>query len=152
MLLASSLAAGCETLAVSALNAGAPALLSHTMSGAAYRTFTTPAATVREAALAALERMGFEVTALEQVDGGELIKAQTPERRIEIGVESISAKAARLGVIAKQGRFRYDTATAAEIVTQTEKSVASANELASQGRQGNIVVSILPGRSSVPPH
>ena len=137
MLLASALLAGCaviggETIAMSALNAGAPTVVSHSMSGAAYRTFSVAATEVKVAALSALGRMGFEVKAMRVEKNGEVIEAETQERRIEVGVEPISAKATRLRVVAKAGVFSYDTATAAEIVVQTEKSINAREAVTAQ--------------------
>jgi hypothetical protein len=137
VLLAPAFAAGCaliggETIAVSALNAGAPTVVSHTMSGTAYRTFTVSATEVKVAALSALGRMGFEVKAMRSEKDGDVIEAETQERRIEIGVEAISAKATRLRVVAKAGMFSYDTATAAEIVVQTEKSINAREAVTAQ--------------------
>jgi hypothetical protein len=113
--------AGCEPLAVSMLGVGAGAALRYSLDGVTYRTFTAPAPAVRQASLAALERMGMQAGAVQSFDGGELIYATSNTRTIEIEVEPISAKATRLRIAAKNGGWFYDSATAAEIVAQTER-------------------------------
>ena len=47
------------------LGVGAGAALRHSLDGVTYRTFTAPAAEVQQASLAALERMGIAVGAVE---------------------------------------------------------------------------------------
>ena len=118
--------AGCEPLAISMLGVGAGAALRHTVDGVTYRTFTAPVPAVRQASLAALERMGMEAGAVQNFEGGELIYATSSNRTIEIEVEPISAKATRLRIAAKNSSWFYDSATAAEIIAQTERQLDSA--------------------------
>ncbi len=113
--------AGCEALAISALGAGASAGISYTVNGAAYRTFTAPEARVKKAALAALKRMASEVHGTEKIETGLRINASMPERKIEIDIEPLSENVTRVRAVAHKGVFRHDTATATEIITQTEK-------------------------------
>jgi hypothetical protein len=116
---------GCEPFAISMLGVGAGTALRHTIDGVTYRTFTAPAPAVRQASLAALERMGMEAGAAQTFEGGELIYATSRNRTIEIELEPISAKATRLRIAAKNGGFFYDSATAAEIIAQTERLLDS---------------------------
>ena len=118
--------AGCEPLAISVLGAGAGAALRYGIDGVSYRTFTAPAPVVREASLAALERMGITLRSTDRFEGGEVIYANSDKRTIEIEVEPISAKATRVRIAAKNGGFFYDTATASEIIAQTERLLESA--------------------------
>lgn len=113
--------AGCEPLAITAMGVGASTGVAHTLNGINYRTFTAPAPRVRVATMAALKRMGIKVESVKKVEGGESIKAATPDRQIEIELESISASATRMRAVAKQGSLLYDSATATEIILQTEK-------------------------------
>jgi hypothetical protein len=113
--------AGCETLAVSMLGVGAGAALRYTIDGVTYRTFTAPAPMVRQASVTALERMGMTLGATGQFEGGELITAHSAFRSIEIEVEPISARATRIRIAAKNGGLFYDTATATELIAQTER-------------------------------
>ena len=46
-----------------------------------------------------------------------------PGRKIEIALESLSGNATRVRAVASLGFMRYDTATADEIIKQTEKSI-----------------------------
>src|SRR5262245_19890024 len=117
MLSALTLLTGCSSLAITALGVGSTAGVTHAMNGVAYKTFTAPTANVRLAALGALKRMGIKVDQKEN----ELIKAATPERDIEIELETLSANTTRMRAVAKRNIFLYDSATAAEIIQQTEK-------------------------------
>ncbi|HEY6864769.1 MAG TPA: DUF3568 family protein [Burkholderiales bacterium] len=115
---------GCETLALSAIGASASAGLSYTMNGAAYRTFTAPENKVRAAAFTALKRMASPIDSTEKTDEGELIKASMPQRSIEVHIEPLSPNATRVRAVAKRGAFLHDTATAAEVISQTERALS----------------------------
>jgi hypothetical protein len=117
--------AGCEPLAISLLGMGAGTALRYSIDGVSYRTFTASAPQVREASLAALERMGLTLDATASFEGGELIYARSVNRAIEIEVEPISARATRIRIAAKNGGFLYDNATASEIIAQTERLLGS---------------------------
>jgi Protein of unknown function (DUF3568) len=118
--------AGCQPLAISLLGAGAGTALRYGIDGVSYRTFTAPAPMVKEASLAALERMGMTLQSTDRFEGGELIYAQSGKRSIEIEVEPISAKATRVRIAAKNGSLFYDNATASEIIAQTERLLGTA--------------------------
>ena len=107
------------------LGAGAGTALRYGIDGVSYRTFTAPAATVKEASLAALERMGITLDSMGRFEGGELIYARSPNREIEIELEPISPKATRVRIAAKNGGLFYDNATAFEIIAQTERHLGS---------------------------
>ena len=115
--------AGCEPLALSIVGAGAGAALRYTVDGVAYRTFTASAAEVKQASLAALERMGIAFQSFDRFEHGELIYARAENRLIEIEIEPISPRATRMRIAAKNGGWLYDTATANEIVAQTERGL-----------------------------
>jgi hypothetical protein len=115
--------AGCEPLALSIVGAGAGAALRYTVDGVAHRTFTASAAEVKQASLAALERMGIAFQSFDRFEHGELIYARAENRLIEIEIEPISPRATRMRIAAKNGGWFYDTATANEIVAQTERGL-----------------------------
>jgi len=117
--------AGCEPLALSLVGAGAGTALRYNFDGIAYRTFTASATEVKHASLDALERMGIAFESFDRFEHGELIYARAENRVIEIELEPISARATRMRVAAKNGSLFYDTATANEIVAQTERLLAS---------------------------
>lgn len=119
--LLAGLLAGCQPLAISMLGGGASTAVGHSLNGAAYRTFTAPLPEVKKAALDALERMGIAPGSFGRFEGGELITAHAGNRSIELELEPISARATRLRVVTKNGGFFNDTATATEIVVQTER-------------------------------
>jgi len=118
--------AGCQPLALSLVGAGAGTALRYGIDGVAYRTFTAPAEAVKQASLDALERMGLTLDSTDTFEGGEVIYARSTNRKIEIEVEPISARATRVRIAAKNGSIFYDNATAYEIVAQTERLLGSA--------------------------
>ncbi|MDD5328691.1 MAG: DUF3568 family protein [Sulfuricella sp.] len=124
--------AGCETVAISALgagtSAGVSAGVSNTTAGTVSRTFTAPLPSVRTAALAALQRMQIEIRFTGKVKGGEVIKAKSVSRNIDIELEEISPNATRISVSAKSGVFPYDSATGAEILLQTGRAMGKSGE------------------------
>ena len=120
------LLAGCQAVAVSPLAASlaggsATMAVSYSINGVTYRTFTAPASSVKSASLVALDRMGMELLDLTTFEHGETIVARSDDRSIIIDVERVSRKATRMRVAAKNGGLFYDTATATEIILQTEK-------------------------------
>ena len=125
--------AGCQPLAISVLGAGAGTALRYGWDGVTNRTFTSSAADVKQASLAALERMGIAFESFDVYEHGELIYARAQNRVIEIEIEPISERATRVRIAAKNGSFFYDSATSAEIVAQTERLLQSAAQGAATG-------------------
>ena len=120
------LLAGCETLSLTALGIGGSAVVTQKMNGTPSRTFTLPLYMVRTASISALRRMGIEIKAdegLKQLDNREVIRASAGGREIEVELESITPQATRMRVVARNGGFFYDGATATEIIVQTEKGL-----------------------------
>jgi hypothetical protein len=115
--------AGCETAALALLGAGASSAIRYNLDGIAGRTFTAPLAAVKNASMAALERMGLALDSTSSFDTGETIYARAPNRDIEIELEPITQQLTRLRVTAKGTGFLYDNSTAVELVAQTEKQL-----------------------------
>lgn len=67
--------------------------------------------------------MGIKVDSTEKTESGELIKASTASRPIEIELESTTAGATRMRATAKNGAPLYDSPTATEIILRTEKLI-----------------------------
>lgn len=111
----------CAPLAVTAAGVGGATAVNHTLQGIAYRTFTAPLPRVKSASLAALKQMGMPRSGGQKTENGETILAKATGRDIEIELESLSPNATRMRVTAKDGRLFYDSATATEIILQTEK-------------------------------
>src|SRR5260221_10514375 len=132
----------CEPVAIAVLGAGASTAIRYNMDGVASRAFPAPAAAVKNASLAALERMGLTHDATIPFDTGETIYARAPNRDIEIDIETITKHATRLRIVAKGGSFLYDTATATELVQQTDRLLEAG--LAKMGPAG-------PGRRGTSP-
>jgi hypothetical protein len=118
--------AGCAPLAITALGVGGATAVNHTLTGIAYKTFTLPLPRVKSGALAALDRMGIKVHGSSKEDGSDVIRATGNDRNIEVQLEPISAKSTRMRVTAKQSNgILYDSATATEIIIQTDKILGS---------------------------
>jgi hypothetical protein len=100
---------------------GSGAGVAHTLGGIAYKTFTEPMPKVKKAALAALKHMAIKVSAVEKMEGGEVIKAHASDRDIEIELEAISVNTTRMRATARKSSAVMDSATAVEIIIQTEK-------------------------------
>lgn len=126
------LLAGCEALAITALGVGASAGVSHTASSVSYRTFTASTAQVKKASVLALGKMGITVDEVVGVNGGELIKARSADRSIEIQLEAMSKSTTQMRTAAKRNVFMYDAATAKEIADQTALALA---EIDRQGKK-----------------
>ena len=117
----------CEPLSIMAAGVGGSAAVSHTLGGITYRTFTAPQQEVRTASINALNRMGLRVVGTEKGENGaQILKARGNERDIEITFEPISQSATRMRVIARNGSIFFDSATATEIILQTEKRLTRA--------------------------
>ena len=120
-----ALASGCEPFAVTMAGVGTATGVNHALGGIVYKTFTEPLPRVNQGTLAALKRMAIKVDSVSTKDRTETIAASARERRIEIELEAISPKATRMRAVARQSSGLWDTATATEIILQTEKSLGS---------------------------
>jgi hypothetical protein len=122
-----ALLSACEPLSIMAAGVGGSAAVSHTLGGITYRTFTASASEVRAASINALNRMGLKVTGTEKGENGaQILKAVGNDREIEITFEPISTATTRMRVIARNGSIFFDSATATEIILQTEKRLTRA--------------------------
>ena len=119
---AAALLCGCVPMTVTTFGVGASAGIAHGLSGITYRTFTAPMPKVKGATMAALNRMGLKVTSTQKVEGTEVIKATANDREIEVELEPLSASTTRMRTVAKKGLL-YDSATATEIILQTERTL-----------------------------
>jgi hypothetical protein len=95
---------------------------SHTLSGITYRTFVEPLPKVKAASFKALQRMQIRVAGTSRIENGEQIKARAADRDIEIELEALSPNTTRMRVVTSQGLLK-DSATATEIIMQTERSL-----------------------------
>jgi hypothetical protein len=123
---AAFLASGCVPVALTAMGVGASAGVSHSMGGYTYKTFTVPIPKVRTATLIALKKMGIDLESSEKIEGGELLKAKSGDRDIEVALEAISPNTTRMRTITKKGALFYDSATSTEIILQTERILGPA--------------------------
>ncbi len=116
------LLSGCEPLSLTALGIGGSTAVNHKLGGTSYRTFTAPIAKVKTASMQALQRMGIKAGAMKKIENGELITAQAGKRDIEVELESLTPSTTRM-VVARDGAWFYDSATATEIIAQTGRSL-----------------------------
>jgi hypothetical protein len=117
--------AGCDPITLTALAVGAGAGVSHTLGGIAYKTFSMPLPKVRGAVNGALAHMDIKIGSTEKMDnGGVRIKARAMDRDIEIELEALTSKTTRMRSTARNGIF-MDSATATEIILQTEKALGA---------------------------
>lgn len=122
-LMAGVLVSGCAGVALTAAGVGGGVAASHQIGGLTYRTFTEPLPRVRGAVLDAFRRMGMKPKATEKIELGERILARVGDRDVEVELESLTPRATRMRVaVRRDGGMIMDSATAVEIITQTEKS------------------------------
>lgn len=120
-----SILTGCgSALTLTALGVGAGAGVNHTMNGYNYRTFSEPLPKVKRAALVALNRMSITIESTEKNSTGETINAKSTERYIEVELEVVSPKVTRLRTVARKNIFVMDSATAEEVIAQTQRALA----------------------------
>lgn len=116
------LTSGCVGVALTGLGVGGATAVNHTLTGITYKTFTAPLPQVRTASVTALNRMGLKYGGVAKESGNDVLKATGNDRNIEIVLEPISANTTRMRVTARNaGGILYDSATATEIILQTEK-------------------------------
>jgi hypothetical protein len=122
--LAFSSLAGCAPVALTALGVGMATGTGHVLGGMVYKTFATSQSNVKRATLGALNRMQIRVVDTKRNGSTEVINARAGDRDIEIELEALTPTTTRMLVVAKKdsGILR-DSATATEIILQTEKIV-----------------------------
>ena len=121
--LATVLTSGCAAVALTALGVGGAVGVNHTLNGIVYKTFTEPLPKVKRATLTALKQMEIPVEAVQKTEQGEVIKAKATNRQIEVEFESLTPKTTRMRVTADSDGLFKDSATATEIILQTERAL-----------------------------
>jgi hypothetical protein len=113
---------GCESVALTALGVtggtAASTQVNHTLGGIAYKTFNASVGDVHRATLKALADLDMPVTSDTETEVGREIVAQAGDREIGIEIETLTARASRMRVVAKQGLLMRDSATATQIIIQ----------------------------------
>jgi hypothetical protein len=118
-------ASGCASIGVTLAGLGAGVGMNHYTNNVTSRTFTEPLTDVRQAVHAALKRMAIPVETTAENGAATVITARAGSREIEIELEPITASTTRMQSIARRdGSFFLDSATAGEIIAQTEKLLA----------------------------
>ncbi len=124
---AALLGSACAPVALTAAAVAGGAATGHHMGGIAYRTFTEPLPKVRSALYTALKRMAIKPGSSEKTSTGEQIKTSAGDRTIEIELEALTPNTTRMRSVVKiDGGMGIvvDSATAVEIITQTEQFLA----------------------------
>jgi len=117
---------GCAAVALTAGGVGLSTGVSHTLGGIVYKTFAAPQSKVRRSTVAALGRMQIKIVEAKRDGNKEVITARASDREIEIEIEALTPNTTRLAVTAiKDGGLLRDSATATEIILQTEKLVGT---------------------------
>jgi hypothetical protein len=78
---------------------------------------------VKRATLTALKQMEIPIETIEKTKQGELIKAKAANRAIEVDFEALTPKTTRMRVVAESDGMFKDSATATEIILQTERAL-----------------------------
>ena len=120
-MLAACCLGGCMPVGVTALGVGGSTAVSHTLNGITYRTFTASSGKVKRAAMSALEKMDIKLVSTGMEEQTEILTASASGRAIEIQLEPLSPNTTRMRVTARSGGLIYDSATATEIILQTER-------------------------------
>jgi hypothetical protein len=121
-----ALLSGCAAVALTAGGVGLATGVSHTLGGIVYKTFAAPETKVRRSTMVALGRMQIKIVDTTKDGNKELIKARAADREIEIAIEALTPNTTRMTVTASiDGGMLRDSATATEIILQTEKLVGT---------------------------
>jgi len=112
--------AGCAPVALSLLGAGAGVGFNHEMSGYATRTFSQPMPKVRNALLVALRRMSIRLDKVATSGPTEQLQAMAGTRSVGIDIEPLTGTATRIRAVVRKDMLSVDSATAQEIIAQTE--------------------------------
>ena len=118
---------GCAALGITLIGAGlgtaAGQGTAYSLDSIAYKTFTAPVEGLETAVVKSLERMAITVDSRETVESGRKLTATAGDRDIEIELDRLTARTSRMRVVAKQGWFFRDRATANEIIAQTAQTL-----------------------------
>ena len=125
LILVAFLISGCEPLAVTMAGVGTAVGANHALGGVVYKTFTEPQQKVSQSTRTALTRMGIKVDSVSKHDSTQLIVASARDRKIEIELEAISPQATRMRAVARSAAGFWDSATATEIILQTDKALSN---------------------------
>ena len=118
-----SLISGCAAVALTAGGVAAGVGVNHTLGGIVYKTFSEPLPKVKRATLTALKHMEIPIETVEKTKQGELIKAKAANRAIEVDFEALTPRTTRMRVVAESDGMFKDSATATEIILQTERAL-----------------------------
>jgi hypothetical protein len=116
---------GCAAVALTAAGVGMATAVSHTLGGIVYKTFSAPQSKVSKSTVAALGRMQITIVESKKDGNKQVIKARASDRDIELEIEALTPNTTRLSVTAVKDKLIRDSATATEIILQTEKLVGA---------------------------
>lgn len=115
--------AGCAGAGMAVVGAGTGVAMGtgvdYTLNGIAYKTYTAPIENVQVATRTAFENMGIAITKDEPGEKGWTFEGTANDRVIGVELQGLTPKTTRIRVVAEDGVFFKDRATAAEIIYQT---------------------------------
>jgi hypothetical protein len=114
---------GCASVGMTLLGSAASTTVSNLIGSTAERTFTRPAQSVREGSLAALARMGVALREPGANENPEALYGRAGDRPVELEFESLGENLTVMRVTARRLGVLRDTATANEIIAQTERAL-----------------------------
>ena len=119
-----ALISGCAAVALTAGGIAGGTGVDHTLSGIAYKTFTSPLKNVRRATLRTLSHMEIQVTEDRKSEDGWNIEGTASDREIGIELEFLTPNVTRMRVVVEKGGFFFkDGATGTEIIIQTAEQL-----------------------------
>ena len=133
------LSSGCiaaPVIAPAALSAGGDLVKAGTvrLGGATYRTFSLPLAEVYQATRKTLDGLGFPPPEEKIVEEHVTLYAQGVDRTVRVDLSPITGSMTQMRVFVRKKSLAKDLATASEVLAQTERRLASAEERQVQRR------------------
>ena len=127
---------GCASIGLTAFSAlagtAAGVGVGHALDGITYKTFSAPVGVLSRATMMTLDRLDMPVMEVEHTGAGQTITAQAGDRTVEIELDSLTATATRMRVVATKNWFVRDRATATEVISQTDRTLIENPGLASR--------------------
>lgn len=115
--------AGCAAAGLAVVGAGTGVAVGtgvdYTLNGIAYKTYTAPIGDVQVATRSAFDNMGIIIAKDERAEKGWQFEGTANERVIRVELQDLTPRTTRIRVVAEDGVFFKDRATAAEIIYQT---------------------------------
>jgi Protein of unknown function (DUF3568) len=96
--------------------------------GATFRTFSLPLAEVYQATRKTLDSLGFASPDEEKDEERVILRAHAVDRTVRIDLQPITPVMTQMRVFVRKNTLTKDLATASELVAQTERTLAGAED------------------------